>query len=198
MILARHITHAIPLLIPFLIGVLSLCSCENDMKDIDDIENIQKEEAVDISIDVKIIYSDSAVVKAELTGPELRIYHDSTGNYEFQKGLQIIFFDNDGKETQRIKSDYGVQRSIEGITEFRKNVVINMADGSVIKTEELFYDEKKKEYYNSVPIEMQFTDSRGNMQATSFRSDVDFKNIRGESMTGFMIPSSGQVPSFGR
>src|SRR5690606_41369917 len=87
-----------------------------------------------------------------LTGPELRIYHDSTGNYEFQKGLQIIFFDNDGKETQRIKSDYGVQRSIEGITEFRKNVVINMADGSVIKTEELFYDEKKKEYYNSVPI----------------------------------------------
>src|SRR5690606_9085352 len=117
MILARHITHAIPLLIPFLIGVLSLCSCENDMKDIDDIENIQKEEAVDISIDVKIIYSDSAVVKAELTGPELRIYHDSTGNYEFQKGLQIIFFDNDGKETQRIKSDYGVQRSIEGRSE---------------------------------------------------------------------------------
>ncbi len=179
------------------IGILLFCSCENDLKDINEIENIQKEEAVDISKDVKIIYSDSAVVKAQLTGPELRIYHDSTGNYEFQKGLQIIFFDLEGKETQRIKSDYGVQRSALGITEFRNNVVINMADGSVIKTEELFYDENKKEYYNSVPIFMEFTDSRGNMQATSFRSDVDFENIRGESMTGFTIPDSDQVPSFG-
>jgi len=174
------------------------CSCENDLRDVSKIENIQKEEAVDISKDVKIIYSDSAVVKAQLTGPELRIYHDSTGNYEFQKGLQIIFFDKDGKESQRIKSDYGVQRSLQGITEFRKNVVINMPDGSIVKTEELFYDENKKEYYNSVPISMEFKDERGNLQATSFRSDVDFKNIRGENMTGFRIMTPGQVPTFGQ
>ncbi len=191
-------TRTPPLLFMFLGGILYLCSCENDMKDIDDIENIQKEEAVDISRDVRIIFSDSAVVKAELSGPELRIYHDSTGNYEFQKGLQIIFFDLNGKETQRIKSEYGVQRSTEGITEFRKNVVINMSDGSIIKTEELFYDEKNKEYYNSVPIQMYFTDERGNLQATSFRSDVDFTNIRGENMTGFTIIAPGQAPSFGR
>ncbi len=190
-------TSQIQFIFATLVGILLFYSCENDLKDINEIENIQKEEAVDISKDVRIIYSDSAVVKAELTGPELRIYHDSTGNYEFQKGLQIIFFDTEGKETQRIKSDYGVQRSTVGITEFRKNVVINMADGSVIKTEELFYDENKKEYYNSVPIFMEFTDSRGNIQATSFRSDVDFKNIRGESMTGFTIPGSDQVPTFG-
>ena len=187
----------IPFLFSALLGIILFCSCENDLKDINEIENIQKEEAVDISKDVRVIYSDSAVVKAELTGPELRIYHDSTGNYEFQKGLQIIFFDKDGNETQRIKSDYGVQRSTLGITEFRKNVVITMADGSVIKTEELFYDENKKEYYNSVPIFMEFKDSRGNIQATSFRSDVNFENIRGESMTGFTIPDSGQVPAFG-
>lgn len=191
-----------PLLSTITIGVLLLCSCENDLREVNKIENIQKEEAVDISKDVKIILSDSAVVKAQLTGPEMRVYHDTTGNknsnYEFQKGLQIIFYDAQGKESQRIRSDYGKQRVLDGITEFKKNVVVNMADGSVIKTEELYYDEKQKIYYNSVPISFEFKDARGNLQATSFTSDTEFKNINGQNMTGFYIPSgNSQLPSFG-
>lgn len=186
-----------------IVGILLFTACENEMKDINAIENIQQEEAVDLYKNVKIIYSDSAIVKAQLTGPEMKIYHDTTqgknNNYEFEKGLQIIFYDADGKETQRIKSDYGKQRSKEGITEFRKNVVINMADGSVIKSEEIFYDENQKIYYNSVPITMDFRDARGSMQATSFKSDTDFKNIQGENMTGFYIPSNNsQIPAFGQ
>jgi len=186
-----------------IIGILLFTACENEMKDINAIENIKKEEAVDLYKDVKIIYSDSAVVKAQLTGPEMKIYHDTTqgknNNYEFEKGLQIIFYDALGKETQRIKSDYGIQRATEGITEFKKNVVINMADGSVIKSEEIFYDENQKIYYNSVPITMNFKDERGSLQAMSFRSDTEFKNIEGENMTGFIIPSSSsQMPSFGQ
>ena len=186
-----------------IIGILLFTACENEMKDINAIENIQQEEAVDIYKDVKIIYSDSAIVKAQLTGPELKIYHDTTAgrnnNYEFEKGLQIIFYDAHGKETQRIRSDYGLQRAKEGITEFRKNVVINMADGSVIKSEEIFYDENQKIYYNTEPITMDFKDARGSLQATSFKSDTDFRNIQGENMTGFIIPSGeSQIPSFGQ
>lgn len=185
------------------IGIFLFTACENEMKDINAIENIQQEEAVDIYKDVKIIYSDSAIVKAQLTGPEMKIYHDTTqgknNNYEFEKGLQIIFYDADGKETQRIRSDYGIQRAKEGITEFRRNVVINMADGSIIKSEEIFYDENKKIYYNSVPITMDFKDEKGSLQAMSFRSDTEFKKIEGENMTGFVIPSSSsQIPSFGQ
>lgn len=173
------------------------------MKDINAIENIQQEEAVDIYKDVKIIYSDSSVVKAQLTGPEMKIYHDTTGgknnNYEFEKGLQIIFFDPNGQETQRIKSDYGIQRATEGITEFRKNVIITMANGSIIKSEEIFYDENKKIYYNTVPITMDFKDGRGSFQATSFTSDLDFINVKGENMTGFFIPSNNSpLNNFGQ
>ena len=186
-----------------IIGILLFTACENEMKDINAIENIQKEEAVDTYKDVKIIYSDSAVVKAQLTGPEMKIYHDTTqgrnNNYEFEKGLQIIFYDVDGNETQRIKSDYGLQRSQDGITEFRKNVVINMSDGSVIKSEEIYYDENQKIYYNTVPITMDFKDARGSLQATSFKSDTDFRNIQGENMTGFYIPTnSNTIPSIGQ
>lgn len=199
----RNIIKSKPLLSICIMGVLVLIGCENDMKDINAIEKISKEEAVDISKDVKIIMSDSAIVKAVLTGPEMRVYHDTSGNrdsnYEFQKGLTIVFYDKNVQEMQRITSDYGKYKSVEKITEFKKNVVITRADGSVIKTEELYYDENNKTVYNSVPITFQMKDGRGDFQATSFTSDVDFTRIEGQNITGFYITSgSNQFPLFGR
>jgi len=191
-----------PIGFPFLILVLGATlffSCENDLRDVEKVANIQEEENVNISKNVTVTYSDSAVVKAELTSPELREYPDSIGFYEFKKGILIRFFDKDRKESQRIKSDYAIQRNNEGLTEFRKNVVVNMADGSVIKTEELFYDEKKQIYYNTVPITFDMKDGRGAFQATSFTSDLNFNDIKGENMTGFYILNDQQqLPSFGR
>lgn len=185
-----------------LLGILLFVSCENDINEVNKIENIQKEEPVDISKDVRIVYSDSATLKAQLSGPEMRIYHDTSGNrnsnYEFKKGLQIIFYDANGIESQRIKSDYGIQRAKEEIIEFKKNVVITMANGSIIKTEEFFYDQKNKKYYNSVPITFEMKDGRGNFQGTSFTSDSDFNNIKAQNMAGYYIPSSQSAfPSFG-
>ena len=193
---------SISLLCTSLLGILLFFSCENDINEVNKIENIQEEEAVDISKEVKIIYSDSATLKAQLSGPEMRIYHDTTGNrnsnYEFKKGLQIIFYDAQGVESQRIKSDYGIQRAKENIIEFKKNVVITMANGSIIKTEEFFYDQTNKKYYNTVPITFEMKDGRGNFQGTSFTSDSDFNNIKAENMFGYYLPSNQSAfPSFG-
>ena len=196
--LFTHKHKILPQTLALVFGVLFLLSCENDLKDVEKLINIKKEENVNISKDVTVIYSDSAIVKAQLTSPELREYPDSVGIYEFKKGVLIKFYDEKGLETQRIKADEAVQRMNEGITEFRKNVVVNMADGSIINTEELFYDEKKSIYYNSVPITMQFKDQRGNLQATSFISDLNFEKIDGKNMTGYYVPSSNSgLPSFG-
>jgi len=186
-----------------MLGILLFVSCENDINEVNKIENIQEEEAVDISKDVKILYSDSAMIKAQLVSPEMRIYHDTTNNrnnnYEFQKGLQIMMYDKDGVESQRIKSDYGIQHAKEEIIEFKKNVVITMANGSIIKTEEFIYDQKNKKYYNHVPITFEMKDGRGNFQGTSFTSDSDFNNIKAENMHGYYIPSSqSPFPTFGR
>jgi hypothetical protein len=130
------------------------------------------------------------------------MHHDTSGNkngnYEFKKGLQIIFFDKYGIENQRITADYGLQRAKDNIIELRKNVVITLSNGSIIKTEEFFYDQANKKYYNTVPITFEMKDGRGNFQGSSFTSDSDFNNIKAENMTGFYIPSnSGAFPSFG-
>lgn len=178
--------------------LLFLSSCENKMSDIDRLASIPEEEAVDISKNIRVTYSDSATVKAVLTAPEMRMYHDSASNIEFQKGVEIVFYGADLKETHRITSDYALQRSLDEIYEFRKNVVVNRADGSVIKSEEIIYDEKNKRYYNSVEIIFFFNDERGNQVASSFTSDHEFKRIEGENMTGYFVSGpSSPFPSFG-
>lgn len=176
-----------------------LSSCENQMSDIDRLASIQEEEAVDISRNVRVTYSDSARVKAVLTAPEMRMYHDSTSNVEFLEGVQIIFYNDDMAETQRITSDYALQRSLDEITEFRKNVIVTRADGAVIKSEEIIYDEKAQRYYNTVDIVFFFADERGNQAATSFTADHEFKRIEGENMTGYHVTGSNSpFPSFGQ
>ena len=191
------ISRLLPLTIVLLGAILSI-ACENDTKDIDRLANIKPEEAVDISKDVIVIYSDSAKVKAELKAPEMRVYHDSTGNTEFKKGVQIIFFDDNAKEMQRVTSDYALQKKLSGLTEFRKNVVITKVDGTVIKTEELIYDEKKQKYYGSQPITAEYNEGETSAQGTSFTSDANFNDIRFMNGTAVHIPSSdSQLPAFG-
>lgn len=192
------ISSILPLTIVLLGAILSI-ACENDQKDIDRLTNIEAEEAVDISKDVTVIYSDSARVKAELKAPEMRQYHDSTGNMEFKKGVLVIFYDDNAQESQRITAEYAILKQKQKLTEFRKNVVITMADGSVIKTEELIHDEQKQQYYGSQPISADFTDGRGQVQGTSFISDVDFKAVDFTNATGIIYPKSNSsgFPGFG-
>ncbi|MFC7524549.1 LPS export ABC transporter periplasmic protein LptC [Parapedobacter sp. GCM10030251] len=179
-----------------LFGSMLLVGCETDLKEVDRIASIQAEEPVDISQNVTVIYSDSAKVKAKMTAPEMRRYNVEKPYYEFQKGVTIIFFDEKGAETQRITSDYAIQKEAEELTEFRRNVVITRADGSVIKTEELIHDQKANTFYNHVPIEADFKDGRGHVMGSSFHSDGSFEMIDVQNMTGVHVFLPGEGPTF--
>ncbi len=176
------------------IATVGLASCETDLKEVDRIAAIQAEEPVDISQNVSVIYSDSAKVKAKMSAPEMRHYNVEKPYYEFQKGVTIIFFDENGIETQRITSDYAIQKEAEELTEFRDNVVITRADGSVIKTEELIHDQKANTFYNHVPIA--FYSKGNNFMASSFHSDGNFENIIPQNSTFLYNFEDGQGPIF--
>lgn len=191
--------YTLPLLLLLAVGAIFFTACEPDLKEVDRIANLKKEEAVDISRHVNVIYSDSTVVKAEMSAPEMRIKHDSTQVYEFPQGIKIIFYDKDVRETQRITSDYAIQHEAAKTTTFKKNVVVTMADGSIIKTDEIIYDEANESFYNHIPITAYFKDNRGNLQGSSFTSDKDFKKINIQNSTGVMIVKDNSMfPSFGQ
>ncbi len=181
-------------LLVFANGIL-LTACETDLKEVDRIAAIQEEEPVDISLGVTVIYSDSAFVKAKMTAPEMRHYNVEEPYYEFQKGVLIIFYDEHGVETQRITSDYAIQKEVEELTEFRGNVIITRTDGAVIKTEELIHDQKENTFYNHVTIVANFKDG-DYLQGDYFKSNGDFTDVYIHNSTALHYLEQGQAPSF--
>lgn len=165
-----------------LILLFSLSSCENDLKEVERVSSQKIEDPVDISYGVTVIFSDSAFVKAKMTSPELKHFNTKEPYYEFPQGGLLILFDKEGKETERVISDYAIQRENTGITELRKNVVVTRSDGLVIKSEELIWDENKKIFYSNLPVKLirQGTEQNG----TSFWANEDFSIVEATSLIG--------------
>lgn len=183
----RHYSHFLFCL--FLVSIsTTLTSCDPDLEEVNRIASIQAEEPVDISKNVKVIFSDSARVKAELTAPEMRSYQAvENPYYEFPEGIKIVFFDGSGNYQQEITADYAIRKELEEIVEFRNNVQILRADGFVIRTEELFHNEKLNTFYNNALITGNSKDGRNSFQGSSFSSNGDFTDIIIQNTIGTAI-----------
>ena len=162
--------------------LFAFVACENDLKEVKRISDLTAEEPVDISYGVKVIYSDSAVVKAQLTTPKMLHHNTKEPYYEFPEGGLLIMYDSTRTETQRVRSDYAIQRVNSGITELRKNVVATRADGMTLKSEELIWNEKEKKFYSNLPVVITINDQVS--YGTSFWALEDFSYFEITSQTG--------------
>jgi LPS export ABC transporter protein LptC len=137
------------------ICMLLIGACENSLNDIQKIASKEENRPISRSTGVDVIYSDSAKVKAHLTAPLMIEFEDTPKPYkEMPKGVKIIFYDANLKETGNIVSDYAVNREKENIIEFRKNVVATNAQGQIFKSEELIYNMNTKKMYSKLPVEI--------------------------------------------
>ncbi len=164
------------------IFILLFTACENDLKEVERVSNQKTEDPIDISYGVKVIYSDSAVVKAQLTTPKMLHFNTEDPYYEFPEGGLLIMYDSTRTETQRVKSDYAIQRVNTGITELRKNVVATRADGMTLKSEELIWDENEKRFYSNLPVTIIINNQTS--YGTSFWAKEDFSYFEITSQTG--------------
>lgn len=172
---------------PFILGFLSLvlffaASCENDLKDVEKISSKQLAVPVDISKGVTIIYSDSALVKAQLQTPLLYHYKDKD-YYEMTKGVTIIFYDKNHLESSRVTADYGKMKVKEKLTELKRNVIVVNQTGKKFRSEELIWDQSGKKFYSNKLVSME--DLQGQvLYGTSFISDDKFLNPQFTQATG--------------
>ncbi|EOR95337.1 hypothetical protein ADIARSV_1489 [Arcticibacter svalbardensis MN12-7] len=165
-------------------------SCENDLKDVEKVSADNSLLPVDKSYGVEVIYSDSAVVKAKMLAPQVDRYKEQQYD-EMVKGVTIIFYDANQKETSRIVSDYAIRREAQQIVELRKNVVATNIKGDVYKSDELIWDEKQHKFYSNKLV--QVNQKNGNVLfGTSFESDEAFKKPRIFNATG-NFPSGGNL-----
>lgn len=164
-----------PVLSIILGSLIVLTSCENDMKEIEKISAKKSTLQVDTSRVVEVIFSDSAVVKGKLITPLLLEYKTASPYFEMPSGLTVIFYDENQEESSRIVADHGIRRAQEQLVELRRNVVVTTQKGDTFKSEELFWDERKKLFYSNQLVNITKLDGTS-INGTQFKSDQNFDN----------------------
>ena len=120
-----------------------LLSCEDNFQEI---QNINSKNILPIGIteNLKLIYTDSAKVKAILYSNLNKDFTNQSFPYsEFPDGVKITFYDKDLNETI-VTSDYAITYNKTNIVNLIGNVVINNFDGSELKTNQLYWDPEQE------------------------------------------------------
>jgi len=158
---------------------LYVVSCNNDFVEIKEINNIN-DLPVGIAENINLVYTDSAKVKAILKSPLNKDFTNLKFPFsEFPNGVKITFFDANKNETF-VSSNYAVTYNKTNIVDLIGNVLIELSDGSVLKTPQLFWDPEQ---------EWLFTEHN----FTFKNDDYDIKAKRLDANRQFTIFNTGKL-----
>ncbi len=174
-------------------GSALITGCENDLKDIQKISANEVNKPIERYTDVDVIYSDSAKVKAHMTAPLMIIYKVKKPYTEMPKGVKVIFYDADLKQSSTIVADYGVRHDDEKTIELRKNVVGTNIKGDTFTSDELIWDEGTKLIHSSKLVHAKMADG-SITDGTSFTSDENFNHWTLNQGTGIIHVNNQEVP----
>lgn len=155
-----------------------LAACEGDREHL--AEAIRKGDSVPFlhSVGVSTLISDSGVVRYKLIAEEWDMYkNDSTlqETWKFMKGAFMQRFDKSMKVDLYAQADT-VYYHNKYLWEMRGRVVIHNADGTIIRSEELFYDEREHYIWSNLFTHIEQKDRE--IEGYSFRSNEDMTDYK--------------------
>ncbi|MEO6851676.1 MAG: LPS export ABC transporter periplasmic protein LptC [Mucilaginibacter sp.] len=170
-----------------------IAGCENDLKDIQKISASEVSKPIERYTAVDVIYSDSAKVKAHMTSPLMLQYTGKEKYTEMPKGVKVIFYNKDLKESSSLVADYGMRLDSEKTIKLRKNVVATNINGDVFSSDELIWDENAKQIHSDKLVHVKMADG-SITDGTSFTSDEDFNKWKLDNGRGKINVNSQDSP----
>ena len=132
--------------IPILVVFGILCSCENDVKEIESLTN-NKKTPTSIGKNVEFIYSEKSDVKIKITAPLMEEYGEENKYVEMTKGIKVLFYDSLMNVASTLTSNYAIHRVSNRIMEAKDDVVVVNDKGEVLNTEHLIWLEDSSKIY---------------------------------------------------
>ena len=128
------------------------------------------------SNDIAIFYSDSGVVKAKLTGPQMDNYVTNKSYVEFPKGFKMFFYDEHMKVSSWMRANYGIRREKEKIMEAKNDVVVVNEKGEQLNAEHLIWEEEKQLIHSDKFVKITTADEI--IYGDGFESNQDFTKYK--------------------
>jgi len=133
--------------IPMLFAFGILCSCENDVKEIESIIN-QEKEPVTKGKNVEFIYSEKSDVKIKITALLVEEFGNEENKYiEMTEGIKVLFYDSLLNIASTLTANYAIHRVADKVMEAKEDVVVVNDKGEILNTEHLIWIEDSSKIY---------------------------------------------------
>ncbi|AEW02773.1 LPS export ABC transporter periplasmic protein LptC [Niastella koreensis] len=167
-------------------------SCENDEKVVNEL--FQKKVAVEEARNIESYLSQVGVVKAKLTSPYmLRVQADSP-YMEFPKTMHVDFYNDSTVIESTVDSRYAKYVEFDRKVLLRDSVlVISIKNGDTLRTQELWWDQDKKEFYTDKPAHV-FQRDKIIFAKNGLRAAQDLTSYTFYSSSGPMLVPQNGIP----
>ena len=174
-----------------LISCLLVSSCENDIKEVDNL--LKKQTGVEEAIDVTSYMSQQGLVKAKLRSPfMLRFLQADSPYVEFPRTLHVDFYDDSTKIESTVDALYARYREYENKVLLRDSVVvINIEKGDTLRTNELWWDQNLEEFYTDKPVRIYQRDKT--IFGKGLKAKQDFSEYNIFKITGTVLTSGNEL-----
>lgn len=166
-----------------LLGCLFVITgCENDPREVEQL--YKKKTGVEEAKEIVSYLSQDGYVKAKLTSPFMLRYQADSPYIEFPRTLHTDFFDSSGKTESFLDADYGKYFEYDRKVLLRDSVlVINLKNGDTLRTQKLWWDQDKSEFYTDDTAYIFQPDkvivAKNGLQASQNLTDIRFFNSSG-------------------
>ena len=168
---------------PIVALMMLLTACETDLNEVMAMEKkmIMPSQT---GKDITMLYTDSTILKVRLEAPQMMMYDKGTKEPMtiMPKGLYVIFFDDKGKQSTTLKSNYGVRYDVSKRMEARYNVEVVNATGEKLNTEHLVWDENTKQITSDAFVKI--TTAKEIIMGKGLKSNQDFTQYEILEITG--------------
>jgi LPS export ABC transporter protein LptC len=139
---------------------------------------------------IRMVYTDSLQIQAILTAPVHLDYSNLSFEYaEFPKGLKVVFFDNQQNENI-VTADYGLLYNATNLIDLRDNVVLESSDGSLLRTDQLFWDAENEWLFTERPFTFENQDY--DLNAIRLDTNKEFSKFQTGKLTGTIAVSEAK------
>ena len=133
----------------FVMGCFFLCSCENDVAQVNDWN--QKVEMVESGKQIVAYMSTDGTVRAKLTAPVMFRHQADTLYAEFPNSLHVDFYNDSSKVESQLDALYGKYFESLNKVYLRDSVRVFNINGDTLRTSELWWDQQTQLFYNDKP-----------------------------------------------
>jgi LPS export ABC transporter protein LptC len=128
-----------------------------------------------------IVISDSGRLRAIIDAGYLKVFEDRRITH-MSEGVTVHFFDEKGAETSVMTSKEGSVDEATNNLEASGDVVVTSNDKSTLKTQKLYWDNRRALIYTPEFVTM--TTPKERLQGHGFESDQNLKNYKVFRVTG--------------